>query len=164
MSGPPDGFGNHAPTPVHHPLAAPRPDSCGTGMSARLYLALLLLAMAGGQALSFRSFAVALQGYGLIPKQALERVAAAVIVAEMLAGVGLIVGADWVHWPAAVLALGVAVAWTVVAAVALRRQREVRNCGCFGKYLSQPLRPAVLAQDAVFVGLAGWVVATCPLP
>lgn len=133
-------------------------------MTARLYLALLLLAMAGGQALSFRSFAVALEGYGVVPRSVLRPIAGAVVVAEAAAGGALLLGAEWAHWPGAILALGVAVGWTVVAVVALRRRREVLNCGCFGAYIPQRLRPSVLVQDAVFVGLAGWVIATCPLP
>ncbi|MBI2169125.1 MAG: hypothetical protein HYU28_06435 [Actinobacteria bacterium] len=133
-------------------------------MTARLYLAVLLLAMATGQGLSFGRFAAALEGYGMVPQALLRPVALGVVAAEAAAGAALLLGADWAHWPGALLALGVAVGWTAVAAVALRRQREVRNCGCFGAYLSQPLRRSVLVQDAAFVGVAAWVIATCPLP
>lgn len=133
-------------------------------MTAQIYLAALLLAMALGQAVSFRSFAVALEGYGVVRQARLRPVAAAVVAAEAVGGTALLLGADWAHWPGAILGLVVAVGWTWVAAVALRRRREVLNCGCFGAYMPQRLRPSVLAQDAVFVGLAGWVVATCPLP
>jgi len=72
------------------------------------------------------------------------------------------VGAVWSNRAGAVLALGVALAWTALAAVALLRRRHVPNCGCFGAHLTQRLRLSVLVQDAGFVGLAAWVVARCP--
>lgn len=133
-------------------------------MTARLYLAVLLLAMAAGQALTFSSFAKALESYGVVRRARLRPIAGAIIGAEASAGGALLLGASWAHWPAAVLGLAVAVGWTVLAVVALRRGREVTNCGCFGNFLPQRLRAGVLVQDAFFVGVAGWVIATCPLP
>lgn len=119
------------------------------------------MAMAVGQALSFRSFAVALRSYGVTTAATLRPTAIGIVAAEAVAAGALLLGVDGVRCPGAILALGIAVAWTALAAVALYRRREVENCGCFGKYVSQPLRPSVLVQDALFVGLAIWVVIAC---
>lgn len=126
-------------------------------MIATLSLAALLLAMAAGQAASFTRFTGALATYG-IPKPYTAAVAAGFVATEALAGVGLIADDTGVHTSAAALALTVATAWTILAAVALVQHRTVPNCGCFGAYAGQPLRPSVLAQDAVFVALAAWVL------
>jgi hypothetical protein len=57
----------------------------------------------------------------------------------------------------ATTAIVVAVAWSVLGLAAFARGLTVHNCGCFGIHLVQPLRWWVLAEDAEFLALAGWV-------
>lgn len=128
-------------------------------MIADLYLAVLLLAMAAGQTASFPRFVDALGAYG-INTPIVTVTAAGLIAGETLSGIGLILGDGEVHTAAAALALTVATGWTALAAVALARRRHVPNCGCFGAYATQRLRPTVLAQDAAFLALAIWVLLT----
>ncbi|MGH3311400.1 MAG: MauE/DoxX family redox-associated membrane protein [Streptomyces sp.] len=45
----------------------------------------------------------------------------------------------------------VALVWAGLAAQAYARGLDVGNCGCFGRYLTQPLRWFVLVEDALML-------------
>jgi len=114
-------------------------------------MALLLLAMAVGQLASVGTFADALRGYELLGDAA-QAFAFAVPVAELAAGLGLLLG----RAAGGILGLAVAGFWTILASQAFARGLALENCGCFGRYLAQELRWWVLIEDAEFLLLAGW--------
>jgi len=131
----------------------------GTGpvrrlFSARTVLAGLLAAMAVGQASDLDGFEAALAGYRAVPGDVLGQAARLLVAVEALAAVGLVR-----RWRGGeVLALSVAGLWTAAGVEAFARGLTLRNCGCFGTQLQQPLRWWVLVEDAEFVALATWVL------
>lgn len=131
----------------------------GTGpvrrlFSARNVLAGLLAAMAVGQASDIDGFETALAGYRAVPGDVLGQLARLVVAVEALAAVALVR-----RWRAGeALALSVAGLWTAAGVEAFARGLTLRNCGCFGTQLQQPLRWWVLVEDAEFVALAAWVL------
>ncbi|MEJ7798455.1 MAG: MauE/DoxX family redox-associated membrane protein [Solirubrobacteraceae bacterium] len=129
---------------------------------ARIYLGVLLALMAVGQLASLRSFVDAIEDYRVAgPFAAI--LAAALIALELAAAVGLLLAiAARARRAAAWLALAVAVAWSLLALQGLARGLELDNCGCFGRFLSQPLTLWVIPQDAIFVALAIVVVRRRP--
>jgi hypothetical protein len=112
---------------------------------ARTYLAVLLAAMAAGQLGSWEAFTDAVATYDAGP------LAVPLVLAELAGAGGLLLGRRRVGAIAGVLAAGL---WTALAVQALARGLDVPNCGCFGEFLSQPLRWWVLPQDALFLALA----------
>ncbi|MDQ3945869.1 MAG: hypothetical protein M3357_12100 [Actinomycetota bacterium] len=131
----------------------------GTGplrrlFSARTVLAGLLAAMAMGQASDLDGFEAALAGYRAIPGDVLGQAARLLVAVEVLAAAALV--RRWRRGE--VLALSVAGLWTAAGVEAFARGLTVRNCGCFGTQLQQPLRWWVLVEDAEFVALATWVL------
>lgn len=146
-----------AADPQHTPRGTEREQPVGTDTGrgpARTVLALLLLAMAAGQAGDPAAFARILDTYRMFPGGS-ETVAAGLLLAgEVVAGVALLRASRY----GGALALTVALAWTVLGVQAFARSLRLDNCGCFGVHLAQPLRWWVLVQDAYFVGLAAWVV------
>ncbi len=123
-------------------------------LSARTVLAGLLGAMALGQASDLKGFEAALAGYRVVPGAALGPTARLLVGAEALAAVALVR-----RWRGGeVLAVPVAVAWSTAGVEAFLRGLALRNCGCFGSHLAQPLRWWVLVEDAEFLALAGWVL------
>jgi hypothetical protein len=125
--------------------------------SARIVLAVLLLAMAAGQERP-RRLRLGPRHLPGVPGRLLTPTAAILTGTEAMAGVTLLGG----RRRGGSLALLVTVAWTVLSIEALARGLVLHNCGCFGVHLGQPLRWWVLAEDAEFVALAAWVRA--PLP
>ncbi len=122
---------------------------------ARVYLGVLLAAMAAGQAISWDVFVDAVSSYRTGPAGV---IAALLLGAEALAAVGLLVNPPNARTrsAAAWLGLAVAVGWSALAVQAFARGLVVPNCGCFGAHLAQSLNWTVLVQDAAFVGLAAW--------
>jgi hypothetical protein len=121
--------------------------------SARTLLAVLLLAMAAGQASDPGGFSRILDAYRVFPGPLATVAAFALVALETMAGVALL----WRRRCGAALALAVAMAWTVLVAQAFARALPLANCGCFGVHLGQPLRWWVLVEDAEFIALAAWV-------
>ena len=122
--------------------------------SARTVLAGLLAAMALGQASDLDGFEAALAGYRAIPGAVLGHTARLLAALEAVAAVALIR-----RWRGGeVLALTIAGLWTAAGVDAFARGLALRNCGCFGTQLRQPLRWWVLVEDAEFVALATWVL------
>ena len=120
---------------------------------ARPILAVLLLAMAAGQLLDPAGFFDILETYDVGPEALVPVVGLVLIAGEVVGGVALLTKVD-IGPP---VALAVALRWTALGVQAFARGLALPNCGCFGVYLSQPLRWWVLVQDAEFVALAWWV-------
>lgn len=131
-------------------------------MIVRSILALLLIAMAIGQLSDIGGFVDILETYE-VGSGALTSLFAGVIIAlELAAGARLVVGrfllGDRFLLPAALAAVVVTVAWSLLAGEAFARGLEVANCGCFGVHFSQSLRWWVLLEDAEFMFMAAWVL------
>lgn len=124
--------------------------------AARRSLAALLVAMAAGQLSDLGGFVDVLAAYEALPGPAVAPAALAVVVAELVAGVGLLAGGWWRGWAARV-AVTVSAAWAALGAQAFVRGLALENCGCFGVHLPQSLWWGVLVQDAAFVATAVWV-------
>ena len=122
----------------------------------RVYLSVLLLAMAGGQLLDLRGFVEILETYQLGPAAIAWPLALTLIGGELAAAGGMLGKRHWRQTGAA-LAVGVALLWTFLAVQAFGRGLQIDNCGCFGVYLAQELRWWVLVQDAAFIAIAVWV-------
>ncbi|CAN5791599.1 hypothetical protein BH24ACT3_BH24ACT3_01340 [soil metagenome] len=113
--------------------------------------------MAAGQLADPAGFVDIMATYRIGGRAPAVVVSAALILGELLGGVGLLAGGPTRRRPAAVVALAVALVWSALGAQAFIRQLPLDNCGCFGVYLGQPLRWWVLVQDVEFVALALWV-------
>ncbi|MDE0803891.1 MAG: hypothetical protein OSA99_11255 [Acidimicrobiales bacterium] len=120
---------------------------------ARPILGVVLVAMALGQASNLSAFVEIVGTYDLGGETIARISSAALLIGELVGGVGLLAR----RRQAAPIAVIVAAAWTIVGVQAFARGLDVPNCGCFGTHLSQPLRWWVLVQDAEFVALAWWV-------
>jgi len=123
--------------------------------AGELVLGGLLAAMAVGQASDPARFREILAGYRTIPPPLEPAAAAAIVVAEAVAGATLLTGRG--RRFGGRLAVGVATAWAAIGLGAFTRQVPVDNCGCFGEHLAQPLRWWVLVEDAELLALAVWV-------
>lgn len=124
---------------------------------ARRLLGLLLFAMALGQASNIGGFIDILSTHRIGGTTVAAMVAVALLTGEVAGGIGLLAGGATRRRRGAVVAVAVAVAWSVLAAQAFARGLDIENCGCFGVHLGQPLRWWVLLEDAEFVALALWV-------
>lgn len=124
---------------------------------ARRILAVLLLAMAAGQVSDLTGFVDVLETYEVGGRTTAWALAIPLVLAEVLAGVGLLRRVGSIRQLAPSLAVAVAVAWTVLGTQAFARGLTLDNCGCFGVHLAQPLRWWILLEDAEFIALAWWV-------
>lgn len=102
------------------------------------------------QAVSFGDFTTALQNYEVFPGATVELVAIAVIAAELAAALLLISNAK----QGAIVTGVVYTFWLVMAFQGLIRGLDVPNCGCFGRFLSQPLTWWVIPQDLYVLAMA----------
>lgn len=109
--------------------------------------------MAAGQLASLSEFVEILRTYDVGSPGA---TAGTLIAVELLAATGML--AARTRRAGSLAAVGVATLWSLLALQAFARGLEIDNCGCFGAYLSQPLRWWVLVQDALFVAAALWAV------
>lgn len=110
--------------------------------------------MALGQLLSYPTFLDAIAVYRIGGQLVVSSVAWLLAGSEILAGVGLLAGTPSFRVKAGWAGVALATVWTLLAFQALVRGLDVRNCGCFGRFLVQQLSWLVLVQDAYFVGLA----------
>lgn len=131
------------------------PGSCFVHI-ARWWLATLLLSMGLAQLSDFGGFADVLASYQAFPRRSALPVALAIMVAEMVAGLGLMAGGKSRRVGANV-AVGAAVFWTALGVQAFARGLNLSNCGCFGVHLPQRLWWGVLVQDSVFLASTLWV-------
>lgn len=114
--------------------------------------------MAAGQLASWQSMAHILGDYRAVPVAALPWLAAALILAELVAGGWLLLrprsyalAPVWVYTAVALL-------WTGMGVEAYGRGLAVANCGCFGAYLTQKLTWFTLAQDALLLVYAALMI------
>lgn len=124
---------------------------------ARRILAVLLLAMAAGQLSDLTGFVDVLETYDLGGRTTAWVLAIPLVLAEAVGGAGLIVRGGSLRRIAPMVAVAVAVGWTVLGSQAFARALTLENCGCFGVHLAQPLRWWILIEDAEFIALAWWV-------
>jgi hypothetical protein len=123
---------------------------------ARYYLAGLLGLMALGQLLSWQDFTSIVGTYG--QGDAITAVLAPLLTGlEIFAAIGLLQPRMQVRRWAAYAALTVTLLWALLAVQAFARGLTLDNCGCFGRFLGQPLRWWILLEDAAFVALAVYV-------
>lgn len=124
---------------------------------ARISLAVLLLLMALGQAVSFGDFTAAIDTYQ-VTAGAGALLAVALIAAEAVGGAALLAPAGSpTRRHGGTVTAAVAIVWAALAAQAFARGLVVPNCGCFGRFASQELRWWVLLEDVYFVAAAVWV-------
>ncbi|WP_175407545.1 MauE/DoxX family redox-associated membrane protein [Streptomyces sp. TRM64462] len=124
-------------------------------MILRIVLGAVLAAMALGQLASFDAMPAILTAYGLTSGAASTALAVALICAEAVTAVWFLARPRSRAATPVWLYTGVAVVWTVLAAQAFARGVVLDNCGCFGTYLTQPLRWFVLVEDALLLLYAG---------
>lgn len=121
------------------------------GKVPRLYLGVILGAMALGQAVSWDAFTDAVASYDVAGGAA---TAVVLFTLEVVTSLGLLTNRSRLRLPVAALGVVVTGPWTLLAVQAFARGLVIPNCGCFGAYLTQELRWWVLLEDAAFVGLA----------
>ncbi|WP_149182566.1 MauE/DoxX family redox-associated membrane protein [Streptomyces sp. TRM49041] len=126
-------------------------------MILRLVLGAVLAAMALGQLASFDAMPPILTAYGLTSGAGSTALAVALICAEAVTAVWFLARPRSRAATPVWLYTGVAVVWTVLAVQAFARGLVLANCGCFGTYLTQPLRWYVLIEDALML-LYAWLL------
>jgi len=123
---------------------------------ARWWLTILLLSMGVAQLSDLGGFADVLASYQAFPEGSALAAALAIAVAEMATGLGLMAGGKS-RGVGAIVAVGVAVVWSVLGVQAFARGLDLSNCGCFGVHLPQRLWWGVVVQDAAFLASTLWV-------
>lgn len=126
-------------------------------MTLRLVLGVVFLAMALGQLVSLPAMPGILSAYGLTAGAASAALAGLLIAGEAVAGAWLTFRPRsraatpvWIY-------IAVSVLWAFLAAQAFARGLAIDNCGCFGVYLTQPLRWFVLVEDGLLL-FYGWLM------
>lgn len=120
-------------------------------MILRLVLGALLAAMALGQLLSLHAMPDLLGAYGLTAVAASTALAMVLIAAQRVGGAWLLARPRVTAMVPVWIFIGVSAVWAVLAVQAYARGLPVPNCGCFGTYLTQPLRWFVLIEDALML-------------
>lgn len=120
-------------------------------MILRLVLGVLFLAMALGQLVSFPAMPGILTAYGLTSGAGSTVLAGLLIAGEAVAGAWLAFRPRFRAAAPVWIYTAVALAWACLAAQAYARGLSIDNCGCFGTYLTQPLRWFVLVEDGLLL-------------
>jgi len=116
----------------------------------RAALTLLFLSAALHKLHDWAAFGAALEGYRLVPRALLAATAPALVALELGIAAGLALGLRGAGAAgAALLAL-----YSLAIGVNLARGRRDIDCGCGGPAGRVRLRPALLARNAVLIGLA----------
>lgn len=116
-------------------------------LALRGVLSLLLLRSAAHKVSDLASFRVALSNYDLLPDRWVAPGAAALVLAEMSAGLGLWLP-GWVT-PAAIVAAGLFLLYAGAIAINLARGRAGIDCGCAGPHHRQRLGGGLVVRNAV---------------
>ena len=124
-----------------------------TGGFLPLYISLLLGLMGVLQTVSFNDFTTALQDYEVFPGATVELAAIAIIAAELAAALLLIANPK----QGAVVTGLVYLFWLSMALHGLTQGLDIPNCGCFGRFLSQPLTWWVIPQDLYVLAMAALI-------
>lgn len=121
-------------------------------------LAVINLGAALGKGLDMPGFVKILETYQLFPAWSQWPLAVAAVVAELMVGVWLLSGIRQVQaaWACAAINMG----YAVVLTIEFIRGIELASCGCFGVFLSRPLRWYSPLEDLVLVGASLIVAAT----
>ncbi|WP_067034334.1 MauE/DoxX family redox-associated membrane protein [Streptomyces dysideae] len=126
-------------------------------MILRLVLGALFIAMAVGQLVSFDAMPAILDAYRLTAGAGSAVLAVTLIAGEAVAGVWFLARPrSTVRTPVWIYTT-VSAVWAVLAVQAYARGLAIDNCGCFGRYATQPLRWWVLAEDALML-LYAWLL------
>lgn len=117
---------------------------------------MLLLSMGLAQLSDLAGFADVIASYQALPGRSALPVASAIAVSEVVTGLGLVAGGPSRRvW--AIVAVALALVWSLFGTQAFARGLDLSNCGCFGVHLPQRLWWGVLAQDAAFLATTLWV-------
>lgn len=121
----------------------------GTGRWLRLVLGALYTAMAAAQLVSLSRMPGILGAYGLVHGAAATVLALGLIAGEAVCGVWFL-ARPRSHAPAPVwVYTAVSLVWGALAFPAWVRGLTVANCGCFGRFLAQPMSWITLTEDAL---------------
>jgi hypothetical protein len=107
------------------------------------------------QLVSWREMPDIIGGYQVVPAALLPWSVAALIGAELLAGIWLLARSRSRNLAPVWIYTAVAAFWTLLGALAFLRGITVDNCGCFGVFLAQRLSWFTLAQDGLLLVYAG---------
>lgn len=122
------------------------------GLLLRTFLAGLFGTAAWHKLRGPAEFRAALAAYGLIPAWAVPASARLLPCLELATALALVTpGFDAV---APIAGLSLLALYSGAIAVNLARGRREIDCGCGGPSLRQPLRPSLLARNALLVGVA----------
>lgn len=115
-------------------------------------LALLLTVTAVTKALDLDGMAGIVDTYRVLPPVLAFQAATAVMLAELAIGGLLLLGC----WPvfACLVSAGLHAVYFLWSVVALARDLEIANCGCFGVFWPRPLSVTTLAEDAFLIALS----------
>jgi hypothetical protein len=144
------------PTP---PVRRPHPPISRWGTLA---LGLLLLLQGTGKLVDPESYVDALATFRVFPASWLWSIAVVWLLAELSAGVLLLVAALGREpqrrsgLTGAWLALAIALSYLALLASAWSRDLAIANCTCFGGFLAQRLSPWVFAQEVSMISWCVW--------
>ena len=127
------------------------------GYVIRGLLALVFLAACVHKLVAPRSFVEALRGYALVPDALAVWLAAPIVVAELCAGVGLLVPA--MQRDATVGALALLVLYAAGMSINLLRGRRDIDCGCAGTAGRQSLSGWLVARNLLLAAALGVTLA-----
>jgi len=120
-------------------------------MVLRVCLGLVYLAMAAGQLVSGADFPRILSEYRVVDGVGAWLLAGLLVVGELVAAVGFLARPRSLSLVPVVAYTAVSAVWAGLAVQAFARGLVLDSCGCFGRYLNQPLWWGVLVQDALLL-------------
>lgn len=127
-------------------------------ITAALVLAVILASAASHKLRARAHFATQLENYQLLPRALVRPIARLLPWIEVTLAFALLVPAA--RHIAALGAAALLASYAVAIAINLWRGRRDIDCGCSGPQQDQPIRPLLLARNAILVSLA--LVASLP--
>jgi uncharacterized membrane protein YphA (DoxX/SURF4 family) len=128
-------------------------------LTARILLAALLLGAGMSKIVKVRDFEEVVRGYELLPQLLVPAFARVLPVAELLAGISLLI--DPLAQYGALAGLGLFATFGAAVAINLVRGRRSIACGCFGKH-GQQLSWVIVTRNGILGAVAGLVWAGPP--
>ena len=126
----------------------------------RILLGLLLAFTAIGKGLDLSGFAKVIGTYDVLPEVFWFPTAVVMTLIEGTLSIMLL--GQYKLRGAALGSVGLHMAFTIWAAVALLRGLTIENCGCFGVFLARPLAWSTVLEDGVLLALSILLWALCP--
>ncbi len=126
---------------------------------SRYFLGLLFLATGTGKLLDNRGFAQIIASYEFVlPEALLLPLALAVSLAEFTIGLNILLGRSLLRSVLATLYFHLV--YANLALITLLRGISLTNCGCFGVFLTRPLRWMTVAEDLMLaaISLTCWLL------